>query len=132
MAHVFSSYVFSSAAVFFIIGIDRFDSGNEFFHCGEREQAFAGGINVAEASFLIDYRPSGGKITGAAVAEPSAPKTNVLVLGDSEFPARLEDILAIKISVIGEATGIGHSPSFLHEHPAVIVIDAGQRQFKRL
>ena len=52
-------------------------------------------VDLGETGFLRDYRTSGGKIAGAAIAEPSGVQSNVLILRDRELGLGSTNIIAI-------------------------------------
>jgi hypothetical protein len=67
--------------------------------------------DIAEAGILSNHRPPGSQVADAAVAEPSAAESDILVLGDGEFPPRLLNVLAIAIEVARDGQRVSQVPS---------------------
>src|SRR5262249_36001560 len=85
---------------------------------------------ACECGVLIDDGPARGQITGAAVTEPTAAEANILVFGDGEFSARIENEFAIAGGIAREFDGIGDTPLVGVQQLAGSVIDP-DRQLER-
>jgi hypothetical protein len=119
-------------AVALVVGVDRFDRGQDVVHRGEAEQALAGGEDVREAGLLADHRPPGGEVRDAAIAEPAGAQAHVLVLGDRELAAGVRDVVAVCVGVGGEVERVADTPALRLEHLLVLGLVARERQLERL
>src|SRR6266481_6051854 len=82
-----------------VVGIDAVDRIDDLLQIRESEQPAARGEDVAEAGVLSDYRPTGGQVLGAPLAEPAAAEAHVLVLGHCKFATGPGDVLAISVEI---------------------------------
>src|SRR4030095_6620204 len=70
-----------------VIAVDRIDGRQCFFGVVESEKAFSGWQNVAEAGVLGNDRLATSQIASITLAEPSAPKADILIFSDGELGA---------------------------------------------
>src|SRR4029453_10058060 len=94
-----------------VVGVDRVKRGHDVLDALEREQALAGGDELAESGVLRDHRPAGREVARAPVAEPAASQPHVLVLGHRELAARAGDVRAIRLKVVGQRHRVDEPPA---------------------
>src|SRR5262245_24261921 len=94
-----------------VVGVDRLKRGHDVIDALEREQALAGGDELAEGGVLRDHRPTGREVARAPIAEPAAPQSHVLVLGHRELAARARDVRAIRLHVVGQRHRVDEPPA---------------------
>src|SRR5258708_3038418 len=114
-----------------VIGAYRLKRGQRLFHRVKGKQPFAGRQDVAEAGVLRYDRTSGGKIAGAALAEPAAAEADILVLGHGKLAARGAYVIAIGPGIGAELVRVGDAPAMALQHPFHVFIRS-HRQLDRL
>src|SRR5690349_18726914 len=82
-----------------VVGVDDVDRAGGIVERAEAEQSRADGKMLAEAGVLCHDRASAGEIRRAAIAEPTGPEVDVLLLRDREFAARARDESPVGIDV---------------------------------
>src|SRR6266550_7818835 len=78
-----------------IISVNFAHRFGDFRELAKTEESTLLAVDLAETGLLRDYRTSGGKIAGAAIAKPSGVQSNVLILGDGELGFGSANVIAI-------------------------------------
>src|SRR5688572_30209112 len=94
-----------------VVRADRLDGGGRIVNGRECEQAAPRGQRRAEPGVLGDYRPAGGEVGRASIAEPAGPQPDVLVLRHGELGARPAEVVAIRVEILRDLVGIDYVPS---------------------
>ena len=94
----------------FVIGVDGLEGRQDVVEAVEGEEPFAGREELSERGVLGDHRTPRGEIASAAIAEPAASETHVLVLGDGEFSARSQNVVAVGLDASRERHGVDEPP----------------------
>src|SRR5262249_46558581 len=100
-------------AVLHIVRLDCLEGGDDLVHAIEREQAFAGWQNRAEPRILSDNRPPRGKIASAALAEPTAAQTYVLIACNAKLALRRHDVRAVGARIDGKFVSVVELPAIV-------------------
>ena len=111
-----------------VIAVHFVDRGQRFLSTAESKQAGAGREKSAEAGFLGDHRPPGGKITDAPIAEPAATGGHVPTLGNSKLGFRFLNELPIRCGSAGHAGRIEKLPAVLGQGRQVCALARMNRQ----
>ena len=90
------------------------------------------GKQVAEPGILGDHRPARRQIGRAAIAEPAAAESDVLVLGDRELASRRGDVTTIFVEIRGKVQRVPHVPALAQEHLPIRLVVLAQRQLEAL
>ena len=78
-----------------VVTIDLIDGGNRLLDGRKGKKPFTRRQDIAEAGVLSYDRLAASQIFGVALAEPSAPKPNIHILGDGKFSARSAEVSRI-------------------------------------
>src|SRR4029077_7686220 len=78
-----------------IISVNFAHRFGDFRELAKTEESTLLAVDLGETGLLRNYRTSGGKIAGAAIAEPSGVQSNVLILGDGELSFGSANVIAI-------------------------------------
>src|SRR5688500_9305328 len=78
-----------------VVTVNLIDRGNRLFDGRNGEKPFTRRQDIAEAGVLSYDRLAASQIFGVALAEPSAPKPNIHILGDGKFSARSAEVSRI-------------------------------------
>src|SRR5262249_39996921 len=100
-------------AMLVIVGLNCPEGGNDLIHAIEREEAFAGRQGRAKSSVLSDNRPAHGKIASAALTEPAAAETYVLVARHGELAFRRDRVSAVRCRIRGEFMSVVELPAII-------------------
>src|SRR5262249_7623833 len=119
-------------AVGAVVRADLVEGVEDLVHAPEGEQPAAGRQYLAEARVLGDYRTARGQVARAAVAEPAAARTNVLVLGHRELAGRSNDVLAVRFHPPREGGTVHHAPAVAAEAPDRAGVGAAERELERM
>src|SRR5262249_46034101 len=94
-----------------VIGVNGLQGGERLLRGGEGKQPASGGNIFAEARLLGHDRPPSRQVTHAAVAEPATAGPHHRVFRDGELPARVADVPAVEVEVLGHGQGVGQQPA---------------------
>src|SRR5262245_16419457 len=87
------------AAVKQVVAIDRLNSGDGLVDITKCQKTASGRHAFLEARRLNQRGLAGTEITGSPIADPSAVRVDVTLLGHAEFPARRLNELPIALRV---------------------------------
>ncbi len=73
------------ARVALVICLKRLTSLQYLFFCAEGKQSFSGGQESRKTRVLGEDRAAGSQVANAAIAEPTALRHDITMLGDTEF-----------------------------------------------
>ena len=94
------------AAVPFRLAGHPLDGVRRLGQAAERQHAFAGRDDRAEARILHDRGHSQGQVAARAAGEPAAPAGHEGVLGDAPLRERVRQVVAVDPGILRDAVGI--------------------------
>src|SRR5262245_1116714 len=100
MSEISSCNILGCLLIAFVVSVNGVNGTQSFIRGREAEKATSCRKYVAESGFLrYDWTP-GGKVRGAAIAEPTCAQPNVLILRDRELRLRVNDVFLISIQIV--------------------------------
>src|SRR5437762_379768 len=115
-----------------IISVNFAHRFGDFSELAKTEESTLLAVDLAETGLLRDYRTSGGKIAGAAIAEPSGVQSNVLILGDGELGFRSANVIAVVPVIDAQVVRGAKAPTGLRKLYSRLLVFNICGQFKDL
>ena len=100
-----------------VVRIDSFHRIGDFLYRSKRQESLFSAVIFSEAGVLRDHRAAGGKIAGAAVAEPAGREPHIVILGDRELALGMADEVAVGPGIARNVDRVDEVPGRCRRHP---------------